>query len=41
MYKYIKDLPIIVENKKTGKELFIVKKLGGDNNEISTKNIGK
>ena len=41
MYHYINRLPVIVENLKTGKELFIVKKIGGVNNELPTKTLGK
>lgn len=45
MYHYLDKLPIIVENLKTGEEIFIVKKYkrnkGGELDEIRTKNSSK
>jgi len=41
MYHYINKLPVIVQNLKTGEDLFIVKKIGGVDNEIRTKDTGK
>ena len=41
MYYYLNKLPLIVKNFKTGNNLFIVKKIGGDNNELRTKTFRK
>jgi len=42
MYHYINKLPVIVENMRTGEDLFFVTKIkGGDFNELRTKDISQ